>query len=109
MRSQSSLVPQQPRSFITTDVNPYYDSFVRWQFELLHKQVRRATQLAAAVPRSLLPCCKSSKNRERQRLNHLVLPINAGQDCEGQAVCRLLAPGRPGAHGQPTSAVMHLH
>ena len=20
------------RSFITTDVNPYYDSFVRWQF-----------------------------------------------------------------------------
>jgi hypothetical protein len=28
------------RSFITTDVNPYYDSFVRWQFEVLHKQVR---------------------------------------------------------------------
>lgn len=25
-------------SFITTDVNPYYDSFVRWQFEVLHKQ-----------------------------------------------------------------------
>ncbi len=23
------------RSFITTDVNPYYDSFVRWQFEQL--------------------------------------------------------------------------
>lgn len=23
------------RTFITTDVNPYYDSFVRWQFELL--------------------------------------------------------------------------
>ncbi len=23
------------RSFITTDVNPYYDSFVRWQFEVL--------------------------------------------------------------------------
>ena len=25
---------------MTTDVNPYYDSFVRWQFEVLHKQVR---------------------------------------------------------------------
>ncbi|KAJ3309417.1 cytosolic leucyl tRNA synthetase [Boothiomyces sp. JEL0838] len=25
------------RSFITTDVNPYYDSFVRWQFNLLKK------------------------------------------------------------------------
>lgn len=24
------------RSFITTDVNPYYDSFVRWQFNLLY-------------------------------------------------------------------------
>jgi leucyl-tRNA synthetase len=23
------------RSFITTDKNPYYDSFVRWQFETL--------------------------------------------------------------------------
>ncbi|KAA8495692.1 Leucine--tRNA ligase, cytoplasmic [Porphyridium purpureum] len=25
------------RSFITTDVNPYYDSFIRWQFNLLRK------------------------------------------------------------------------
>ncbi len=28
------------RSFITTDVNPYYDSFVRWQFEVLPRQVQ---------------------------------------------------------------------
>lgn len=26
------------RTFITTDVNPYYDSFVRWQFERLKQQ-----------------------------------------------------------------------
>jgi hypothetical protein len=26
------------RSFITTDVNPYYDSFVRWQFEMLKEK-----------------------------------------------------------------------
>lgn len=26
-------------SFITTDVNPYYDSFVQWQFEVLRKKV----------------------------------------------------------------------
>lgn len=26
------------RSFITTDVNPYYDSFVRWQFNTLKKK-----------------------------------------------------------------------
>ena len=28
------------RSFITTDRNPYYDSFVRWQFQLLRRQGR---------------------------------------------------------------------
>jgi hypothetical protein len=27
------------RSFITTDMNPYYDSFVRWQFWTLKRQV----------------------------------------------------------------------
>jgi leucyl-tRNA synthetase len=25
------------RSFVTTDANPYYDSFVRWQYDNLHK------------------------------------------------------------------------
>ena len=25
------------RSFITTDMNPFYDSFVRWQFNTLKK------------------------------------------------------------------------
>ncbi len=28
------------RSFITTARNPYYDSFIRWQFEVLRKQGR---------------------------------------------------------------------
>lgn len=26
------------RSFITTDVNPFYDSFIRWQFNTLKEQ-----------------------------------------------------------------------
>jgi leucyl-tRNA synthetase len=26
------------RAFITTDMNPFYDSFVRWQFWTLHRQ-----------------------------------------------------------------------
>jgi len=30
------------RSFITTDVNPYYDSFVRWQFETLREKKKVA-------------------------------------------------------------------
>lgn len=28
------------RSFITTARNPYYDSFIRWQFEVLRRQGR---------------------------------------------------------------------
>jgi leucyl-tRNA synthetase len=28
------------RSFITTKINPYYDSFIRWQFEVLRAQQR---------------------------------------------------------------------
>lgn len=35
-----TCLPAPACSFITTDVNPYYDSFVRWQFNVLHKQVR---------------------------------------------------------------------
>jgi len=30
------------RSFITTDINPYYDSFVRWQFNTLRKKEKVA-------------------------------------------------------------------
>ena len=26
------------RSFITTEINPYYDAFIRWQFNTLYKK-----------------------------------------------------------------------
>jgi hypothetical protein len=49
------------RSFITTDMNPYYDSFVRWQFWTLYRQVRgrartRAGACSACVRRVCLWC-----------------------------------------------------
>ena len=34
------------RSFITTDVNPYYDSFIRWQFGVLRRQVQTLSCMA---------------------------------------------------------------
>ena len=34
------------RSFITTDVNPYYDSFIRWQFGVLRRQVHSRSCMA---------------------------------------------------------------
>ena len=53
------------RSFITTDVNPYYDSFVRWQFNTLKrkdkvspmsaKPVLPAPKMGSLAPESKFP------------------------------------------------------
>lgn len=44
------------RSFITTDRNPYYDSFVKWQFRILMKQDRLKYESR--------PCIYSTKDRQ---------------------------------------------
>lgn len=46
------------RSFITTEVNPFFDSFVRWQFKVLKKQGKVVKDLRYAVysPRDGQPC-----------------------------------------------------
>jgi leucyl-tRNA synthetase len=46
------------RSFITTDVNPFYDSFVRWQFETLLKKgkVVKDKRYAVFSPLDGQPC-----------------------------------------------------
>ncbi|KAG2497803.1 hypothetical protein HYH03_004074 [Edaphochlamys debaryana] len=46
------------RSFITTDVNPYYDSFVAWQFWTLHKagKVIKDKRYAVYSPLDGQPC-----------------------------------------------------
>ncbi len=46
------------RSFITTDANPYYDSFVRWQFNTLKKKgvVQFGTRLSIFSPIDDQPC-----------------------------------------------------
>ena len=46
------------RSFITTDVNPFYDMFVRWQFNTLRKQAKvvKATRYAVYSPIDGQPC-----------------------------------------------------
>lgn len=46
------------RSFITTDVNPYYDSFVRWQFNTLKRldKIRFGKRETVFSPRDNQPC-----------------------------------------------------
>lgn len=49
------------RSFVTTDVNPYYDRFVRWQFNTL-KRLNKVEKGFRYVPhhpwRSKESCCR---------------------------------------------------
>lgn len=42
------------RTFITTDENPFYDAFIRWQFEVLRRQGRviKAVRCAATAVQS---------------------------------------------------------
>ncbi|GMR43883.1 hypothetical protein PMAYCL1PPCAC_14078 [Pristionchus mayeri] len=46
------------RSFITTDVNPYYDSFVRWQFQRLReeKKIDFGKRYTIYSPKDGQPC-----------------------------------------------------
>jgi hypothetical protein len=46
------------RSFITTDANPYYDSFVRWQLETLRAQGRcvKDKRFSVYSPKDGQPC-----------------------------------------------------
>eukprot|EP00762_Andalucia_godoyi_P003036 ANDGO_04173.mRNA.1 Leucine--tRNA ligase len=46
------------RSFITTDANPYYDSFIRWQFTLLKERSKVAfgSRLSIYSPLDGQPC-----------------------------------------------------
>lgn len=46
------------RSFVTTDVNPFYDSFIRWQFNKLRAQnhIRFGKRYTIFSPRDGQPC-----------------------------------------------------
>lgn len=46
------------RSFITTDANPYYDSFVRWQINKLHKlnKIKFGERYTVYSPKDGQPC-----------------------------------------------------
>lgn len=46
------------RSFVTTDINPYYDSFVRWQFNILKKKekIRYGKRYTIYSPKDGQPC-----------------------------------------------------
>ena len=58
------------RSFITTDVNPFYDGFIQWQFRTLRKQVHTLAGLAAMLRPPAAPSDPSHPGLLSQVLAH---------------------------------------
>jgi hypothetical protein len=60
------------RSFITTDVNPFYSSFIEWQFRTLYKQVLRSfSALFLPVPYPVqIMCCNFLCTLQQYRTLH---------------------------------------
>jgi leucyl-tRNA synthetase len=69
------------RSFITTEVNPFYDSFVRWQFETLRDlgKVKFGTRYAVYSPKDGQPCADhdraSGENVRPQEYTNIKLQV----------------------------------
>ena len=96
------------RSFITTDVNPFYDSFVRWQFETLLRngKVVKDKRYAVYSPLDGQPCADHDRAtgegvgpQEYTLIKMKVLEMNdalkKGGLTDGDAVFLLAATLRP--------------
>ena len=96
------------RSFITTDVNPFYDSFVRWQFETLLRngKVVKDKRYAVYSPLDGQPCADHDRAtgegvgpQEYTLIKMKVLEMNDalknGGLADGDAVFLLAATLRP--------------
>jgi leucyl-tRNA synthetase len=52
------------REFVTTDINPYYDSFIKWQFELLRRygMVKFGKKFIIFSPKDGQPCADHDRS-----------------------------------------------
>ena len=53
------------RSFMTTDLNPHYDAFIRWQFNKLHQQGKLYFGKKHVIysPRDSQPCSDADRKQ----------------------------------------------
>jgi hypothetical protein len=88
------------RSFITTDVNPYYDSFVRWQLTTLKAQgkVVKDKRLAVFSPKDGQPCADHDRSSGEgvapmvlswPPFTFYLVPVNAGAEWSAASHCHL--------------------
>eukprot|EP00172_Hildenbrandia_rubra_P003728 Plantae.Rhodophyta-Hildenbrandia_rubra.ctg631.p1 GENE.Plantae.Rhodophyta-Hildenbrandia_rubra.ctg631~~Plantae.Rhodophyta-Hildenbrandia_rubra.ctg631.p1 ORF type:complete len:1105 (-),score=227.49 Plantae.Rhodophyta-Hildenbrandia_rubra.ctg631:1088-4402(-) len=95
------------RSFITTDVNPYYDSFVRWQFNMLREKnkIKFGKRYSVYSPRDGQTCADHDRasgegvQPQEYTLIKMVVqgavPTEAGKKLEGKPVFLAAATLRP--------------
>lgn len=79
------------RSFITTDVNPYYDSFVRWQLTTLKNRgkVVKDKRFAVYSPKDGQPCAdhdRASGEGARHAPLLIMLSVSCGAVAGGAAL-----------------------
>ena len=89
------------RSFVTTDVNPFYDSFVAWQFRKLHAagKVVRDKRYAVFSPLDGQPCADhdraSGEGVGPQEYTLILLPVSwETLDSRAGGAAHVLAPLR---------------
>jgi leucyl-tRNA synthetase len=95
------------RSFITTDRNPYYDSFVRWQFRRLKAldKIRFGKRYTIFSPMDNQPCMdhdrQSGEGVAPQEYTIIKIALEPGawpdslKSCEGKKVFLVAATLRP--------------
>ncbi|MES1913180.1 MAG: hypothetical protein MHM6MM_005395, partial [Cercozoa sp. M6MM] len=94
------------RSFITTDANPYYDSFVRWQFTQLHEQgkVQFGTRPTVFSPKDGQACADHDRSKgegvQPKQYTLIKIPVQEGTTVQTEstgkdALAPLFATGKP--------------
>ena len=65
------------RSFITTDINPYYDSFVKWQFRLLNEKsyLKFGKKPIIYSPKDKQPCADHDRKQGCEGIDVLEMKI----------------------------------
>lgn len=82
---QLNICADFSRSFITTDTNPYYDSFIKWQFSILNKKgyIKKGKRPMIYSPKDGQVCGDHERSKgegvEPIKLYGFLVPIMSGK------------------------------
>lgn len=75
------------RSFVTTDANPFYDSFVQWQFRRLHQQgcIVKDKRYAVYSPKDGMPLHSTASPSMAEQILVTEWPSATMASCKSRA------------------------